>query len=760
VQGLSEFPGLHVYHFGHREADALKKLSCRHHTREDRVDELLRGRVLVDLHTVVRQSLVAGIESYTLKQLEALHGFERKFDLRGAARAMQLFGFWLETSDLSRPDPELVAAIQGYNEEDCLSTWKLREWLELQRVELGKQVGRKLERPEPADPKASEAREHASQETAALARRLCADLPAEPELDDAEQRARRLLSNLLDWHWREEKSGWWEYYRAKELAPAERVDDRAVLGGLRFVEELAPIKQSRVFRYEFPEQEHAIRALGAEDPDTGKSAGAIVEIGATEIVLRRGKNSEAPHPTALVAVGPVETKSQKQRLLELGQSIASLGFSSARGRAERELLLRNPPRVGAAPGAPLLAPGEDTVTGIQRLALALDGSVLPIQGPPGSGKTHRAAEMIVRLVKEKKRVGVTANSHKVITSLLAKALETGSRHGVPLRVRHIGDSTNFDVENLPFEVSKDYDRVENELRRGELDVVGGTAWAWSRAGFREIVDYLVVDEAGQVSLANALAVAGAANNLILFGDPAQLDQPQKGAHPPGAEASAFEHLLGDALTLAPERGVFLPETRRLHPDVCRFTSEVFYEGRLEPTPDLHRQRVSGPGVFDGSGLRFVPVAHRGNTNRADEEVEVIAKLLAELFARSAEFTDAHGAIHPITPADVLVVAPYNAQVAALKRGLPARVHVGTVDKFQGQQAPIVIYSMTSSSAADAPRGMEFLYNLNRLNVATSRAQALVVLTASPELALVRCRTPRQIRLVNALCRYLELARAR
>jgi superfamily I DNA and/or RNA helicase len=243
---------------------------------------------------------------------------------------------------------------------------------------------------------------------------------------------------------------------------------------------------------------------------------------------------------------------------------------------------------------------------------------------------------------------------------------------------------------------------------------------------------------------------------VLFGDPAQLDQPQKGVHPPGAEASALEHLLGDALTLPPDQGVFLPKTHRLHPEICRFTSEVFYEGRLEPMPGLEHQAVICRGICAGSGLRFLAVEHAGNTNRSDEEVATIADLIDEVLSSQPEWIDAAGSKQPLTHEHILVVAPYNAQVAELKRRLPSSIEVGTVDKFQGQQAPIVIYSMTSSSGDDAPRGIEFLFSLNRLNVATSRARAVIVLVGSPKLLQVTCRTPRQMQLVNAFCRYIEL----
>jgi uncharacterized protein len=754
AKGRSEFPDLHVFHFGHRESDALKRLSCRHHTREEAVDVLLREHVLVDLHAVVRRSVRASVEGYTLKQLEALYQFERKTDLRAAAHAMQWFGWLLETGQGPAAEQELTQTIERYNEEDCLSTFQLREWLEARRLELERNTGRKLSRPGPEEPSKPE---RELNESAVVAAALGRGLPIEPSEDTPDQAAQRLMAHLLDWHWREAKSGHWEYYRAEGLPEDERLDDRSALSGLEFVAELRAEKRSKVYRYQFPEQEHGIRRAPTPiDPDTGKSAGEVVDIGSAHIDLKRATSVQ--HPRALIPGRPIETKAHAGRLLAIAKSILEHGLSAREPYpAVRDLLRRALPRCGQAANAPLLESGADTVEGIKRLALALDHSVLAVQGPPGSGKTHRAAEMIVALVRSGKRVGITANSHEVILTLLGKATELARSSGTPLRALHAGSEELRDGREFSFELSKDYAAIRGRLAAGELDLVGGTTWAWVSEHLEGSLDVLVVDEAGQMSLANVLAVSPAAQSLVLFGDPAQLDQPQKGVHPPGADRSALEHLLGEALTMPPERGVFLAETRRLHPDVCAFTSRVFYEDRLAAMPGLGGQRIEGPAPFVGSGLRYLPVEHRGNTNRADEEVERIEELVAGFTSSGARFVDRHGKERAIVAEDVLVVAPYNAQVAALKRRLPRATSVGTVDKFQGKEAPIVIYSMTSSSAEDAPRGLEFLYSLNRFNVATSRAQALVVLVASPELGRVRCKSPRQMQLVNALCAYLELA---
>ena len=305
----------------------------------------------------------------------------------------------------------------------------------------------------------------------------------------------------------------------------------------------------------------------------------------------------------------------------------------------------------------------------------------------------------------------------------------------------------------------DNDEVLDALAAGGAQVAAGTPWLWARDDMANSVDVLFVDEAGQMSLANVLAIAQAATSLVLLGDPQQLDQPQRGVHPPGVDVSALAHLLNGHATIGPEQGIFLAETWRLHPSICSFTSEVFYEGRLAARPENQNQRLNVTGSLDGAGLHFVPVKHSGNQNESLEEVERIASIVDELLRNRATWTSKEGETVPLKLADILIVAPYNAQVSALARRLPPGARVGTVDKFQGQEAPVVFYSMATSTPEDAPRGMEFLYSLNRLNVAISRAQCVAVLVASPALFEVQCKNPRQIQLVNAFCRYLEMAQS-
>ena len=386
-------------------------------------------------------------------------------------------------------------------------------------------------------------------------------------------------------------------------------------------------------------------------------------------------------------------------------------------------------------------------------------SVLAIQGPPGAGKTYGGARMICELIQRGKKVGVTAVSHKVIRNLLDEVLRAAEEAGIKSLVCAQKVNELSDEGSLPAGLTeiKENDKALAKLQAGHANVLGGTAWLWSREDFFQTVDVLFIDEAGQMSLANVLAVAQAAKSLVLIGDPQQLEQPLRGSHPEGAEASALEHLLAGARTIPEDKGLFLEKTWRLHPKICDFTSEVFYDSRLEPREGLSNQRIEGHPELGNAGLWFVPVNHEGNQNSSPEEVERIGAIVGELLQPDVKWVDDKERSRPLQLEDILIVAPYNAQVSDLLNRI-RNARVGTVDKFQGQQAPAVIYSLTTSSPEEAPRGMEFLYSLNRLNVATSRARAMVILVGSPRLLEPECGSPRQMQLANALCRYVELAR--
>jgi uncharacterized protein len=389
---------------------------------------------------------------------------------------------------------------------------------------------------------------------------------------------------------------------------------------------------------------------------------------------------------------------------------------------------------------------------------SLETGTLAIQGPPGSGKTYTGARMIVRLLQAGKRVGISATSHKVIGNFLAEVCRAADAT-VEVRALQRANDAAVVVDHPRVTRAGDNDRVAAALASGDANVAAGTAWLWASPKLAGAVDVLFVDEAGQISLANVLAMGAAATSIVLLGDPQQLEQPIQGSHPPGADRSALAHLLGDHDTMPTELGLFLERTWRLHPDVAEFTSAAFYEDRLASVASLERQALHGPAPLRGAGLRMLEAEHAGAENVSPDEARQVADVASLLVASAATWTDRHGDDRPIGWNDVLIVAPYNAQVGEIRRLLPPEARVGTVDKFQGQEAPISIYSMTSSSPEDAPRGMDFLYSRHRLNVATSRAQCIAIVVAEPALLRVRARTPEQMRLANALCQFVELAEA-
>jgi uncharacterized protein len=361
--------------------------------------------------------------------------------------------------------------------------------------------------------------------------------------------------------------------------------------------------------------------------------------------------------------------------------------------------------------------------------------------------------MICELVRRGKTVGITANSHRVIRNLIDATIKAADEVGVELHCCHKADEPEMPQHRLSFAGSNE-DLLSS--LGSSISVGGGTAWLWARQDAAEAVDVLFVDEAAQMSLANVLAVSQAAKAVVLIGDPQQLDQPMQGSHPDGTDVSALAHILGAEQTIPSDRGLFLEETWRLHPLICEFTSELFYAGKLRSRERLEQQTIRASGPVNGSGLRYLPVAHTGNQNCSPEEAATISDLVKAMLASGATWNDCDGVEEPLMLNDIMIITPYNAQVFEIQQHLPG-ARVGTVDKFQGQQAPIAIYSTATSSHRDAPRGMEFLYSLNRFNVATSRTKCVSILVSSPQIFEAECRTPRQIQLANAFCRYLELA---
>jgi predicted RecB family nuclease len=761
MRKLARDPGMHIYHYAAYEKTALRRLMSRHGTREEEVDHLLRNEVLVDLYRVVRQGVRLSTDSYSLKKVERLYMQAREESIADAAGSLVMYERWLTSRDDGGDgDASLLEEIALYNERDCVSTVQLRDWLEARRVEEERLRGGPIERPPVIErdmKDALHAKVVATQEVTAA---LLDGLPADPEfLTDAE-RARSLLAPLLSYHRRENKVNWWRHFDQIAMSPEELERDPYALGPLEMIGSHEEGKRT-IERYRFEPQEHKI-SLGDTplDPEAdlawAPTVGEVTELDSARGAItlsRTPRQAEHGLVRFLIPTTPIPTDVQEEALLDLGRWVVEHGPDApGSNRAGRDLLMRHPPRLTDGTDCTWRGPGETSSEAAIRLIRGLQGGCLPVQGPPGAGKTHMAALATLSLIKDGRGpVGVTAVTHNAIRTLLNKIEELAPSHGMTLRLQHRkGDGAGTEM----IQMARSNEAVEGVVADEAVDVVGGTSWLFSRSELEARFDTLIVDEAGQMSLADVLAVSGAARNLVLVGDPRQLAQPLQGSHPPGVGVSALEHLLGGDVTIAPDRGVLLDLTWRMHPDVTDFISCSFYEGRLGSEPQCANQAVVIHGEAT-TGLRTSFVEHVGDRVRSDAEAERVREVIDTL--TQATWRDDAGTERPVVLDDIVVVAPYNAQVACLVEALPPDSRVGTVDRFQGQEAAVSIFSMATSSVADLPRNLEFLFSLNRLNVAVSRARGLSILVCSPELLRARCHTPEQMRLVNALCRYVEMA---
>jgi predicted RecB family nuclease len=726
------YPDLHVYHYAAYEPSTLARLMGEHATREAEIDGFLRGEVFVDLLQVVRQGMRAGVESYSLKEVEKLF-FERQAEVSSGNEAMIEFERWLDDRD----DQGRLDAIAAYNEEDCLATLELRDWLLARRPEAEREHASTIPflpapegRPEPE-------RDEAPGETARLRDTLLASA--------SDGDGRELCARVLEYHRREARPGWWWYFRRLRMTNEELTDDGEALGCLEHdggepldLSIANPRAKSLEWTFTFPPQQHRFdEGDGGADPreeGTGWTVSGIDNT-AGEIRLRRSREMrDASLPTSLVPDGPFGTQAQQAALRRFA---ASLLVGDDRYRHLERLLRRDLPLGGASLQRRELLD--------QRALLdQLQGSYFVIQGPPGSGKTYRGARLITHLLAQGRKVGITAQSHKVIHNLLAEIERAAAAEGLSFKGIKRGDS--WDSEHVKTNGSI------AALLDPDVTLIAGTAWLFSRDELDGKLDTLVVDEAGQYSLADAVACGTSAQRLVLLGDPLQLAQVTQGVHPQGSGVSVLEHVLGEHETIPEDMGLFLDETRRMHPEVCRFVSDAFYEGRLRSIPECAQRTTS-----DGVGVRWLDVAHDGNRVDSEEEAEAIANEIERLLGHTFRQSQAERSLgyH-----DVIVVAPYNAQVRLLRERLPRAVEVGTVDKFQGREAAVVFYSMASSSGEDVPRGLDFLMSRNRLNVAVSRAQCLAYVACSPRLLEVDCRTVEHLKLANALCRFVELTKIR
>jgi len=733
VDHLAAHPKAHIYHYAHYELTALRKLTARHRVGEAAMDQLQRELRFVDLFRVVSGGLIASEAGYSIKDLEAFYMEKRGGDVATAGASVVVYEKWRDSRD-----PALLEQIRAYNETDCRSTQLLRDWL-IETVRPDDLAWRQPGPAPEAGPLANVGEEEAEMATLRAHMQPVFDRYG-PEIGD-------LLLDLGGFHAREDKPTWWAIFDRLSRESEELVDDLDCLADLEAMGPAVPDKRSFQRTYAYPAQETKLRATKrpcakpAEKP-IGVEISGMDPTRCTIVLRSTAKNFILPDRLDLIPPMPIKNTTLRDAIAAVRERL----INAAPVRAVEDLLLRSPPRfTDGARADGIIDPSQPLPEETSRAILAMDHTTLAIQGPPGTGKTYVSALAIVDLVRSGRRVAVSSNSHKAISNLLEAVASRARTTGTPCRI--VQKTSGDETENAEAsDIVTVTDNNASELMAAQ--VVGATAWHFARYD-QSAFSHLFVDEAGQVSLANLIAMARSANNLVLVGDPMQLAQPLQGLHPGLSGQSCLEYLMNGHRVVPPERGVFMPVSRRMHPDVCEFISRAVYERRLQSDEGAAAQRLVGASGESLVGARFMPVVHEGRSQVCPEEIDAILNAIQSL--TGTIFHDRDGVQRHIGHGDILVVAPYNAQVNALRERLPQAVRVGTVDRFQGQEAPICLISMTTSSAEELPRDIEFLFSLNRINVAISRAQVTALMFASPALLEVPCRTTREMSLVNTLC---------
>ncbi|HXN07609.1 MAG TPA: TM0106 family RecB-like putative nuclease, partial [Nitrospiria bacterium] len=583
---LARFPGLHIYHYAPYEETALKKLMSLHGTREAEVDNLLRNRKLIDLYRVVREGLRVSEDSYSIKNLEIFFGKKREGAVQTAGESLAGYERWR----MSR-DPVLLDQIADYNKKDCLSLEQLRGWLLSLRPEsipwFSAESGEEEEEGEARESGEAEFRLSRFREA------LLAGLPGNRSLWKPAHISKEMVACLLDFHRREEKPFWWSLFAKREMTREERIDDPECLGGLLSDPDAPPYREKRslVYTYRYPEQEFKLsEGDSCLQAETLEPAGSLLEIDEEKRIVRLkcGPGREPlPPELSLVSAKRISYEPLREAIYRVAESLIA---GDGKYRAMTDFLERALPRFkGRPPGEPVISPGAPLLEAAIEAAANLKESFLFIQGPPGAGKTFTGSHLVTGLLQRGFKVGISSNSHHAINNFL-QAIEKRAWE-VGFSFKGVKKSNRDDPDTwISGEcIGDSFD--SREILSLKPDLVAGTAWLFSRPEFDGTLDYLFIDEAGQVSLANLLAAGTSARNLILLGDQMQLGQPVMGIHPLQSGESSLEYLLQGDATISPERGIFLDTTWRMRKEICRFISEAIYDGRLRPEAGTANQRI-------------------------------------------------------------------------------------------------------------------------------------------------------------------------
>ena len=743
---LKKFPDAHIYHYNHYEKTALTKLMSKHDTHLEQVNDLLRYGKLVDLYAVVNQGIQVSEREYSLKNLEKFYEYKRKGEIKKANDSTDKYLDWIETGE-----EKLLDEIKLYNREDCESTYFLREWLSEIKPKDSFYAVKK-------EPEVREKKwEKENEELKKLIEENCKD-----------KKIKQILKDILGFHNREEMIYWQSIFnRAARKSDEDLIDDSECIGFMEKVNEGfgkdGKGKTIKVFNYKFSKQDFKVQekdsVINATDGNLETySVGKILSIDESKKDENTIEISSSKDLPQILSIAKGEFYNHKIIIDAIRRFITSVINGEKKYKATYEFLKKSYPKIKNIKEGETIIKGGNFLEESFKAVESMDNSYLYFQGPPGVGKTHTAAHIIIELIKKSKKIGITANSHKVIFNLLTK-IEELSKDDFSFNGYHKSGSTpdkRFNDGKFIKNIS-DTKKMDLEFESLDADLFSGTAWCFSRPACDEKLDYLFIDEAGQLTTADVLAISLSAKNIVIIGDQMQLSSPISAVHPGDSGQSLPEYLLEGNDTISSNKGIFIDKSRRLHPKLRQFVSENFYDERLKNFDFTKKRKIIFSNKKDSlpeTGIVMIDANHREVCRqKSEEEGKLVKKYYNELIGST--FLDEKNNKKIMNEEDILVVAPYNVQVNYLKSILPKEAKIGTIDKFQGQQAPATIISMTTSDPESLPRNVDFFFSRNRLNVAISRSQCLSIIIMNKKILEIACKKIKHIHLVNTFMKLLE-----
>ena len=749
---LKEYPDAYIYHYNDYETRALKELASEYSAvfpeGNNIVDDLLRKQKFVDLYRIVEHTLRTSEKDLSLKSLEKFYRKEREANIKTAADSIRLFDNWCSTND-----DKIKKDIIHYNEEDCISTGDLRNFLLKHKPKDIDWFTPKEDGDDNKNKKINTTSKKKTVQEVEEEELLLIDKLNNSKKDKV---TTDKIIDLVGFHRREKKPDNWRYYDRLDKTPLILEDDGECLANCTFVKVVEDKETEKTkYIYEFETQNFKTKegdpAFELFEEKNYGSVGAIFEDeedGNTVEIISNNKGIPPEIFTFKPSGSPPTDIIREALNTFLDEYALSNKFKYKCGL---DILENNFPDVlTVKKGQAIFDESKDLIEEAKNTVKNLNSSYLLVQGPPGAGKTFISAHMILALIKNGKKVGVSSNSHKAINNLLKKVEDLADFEFSGFK------KCSKKEDKLNGKYIKDISKIGKE-GYDSYSLFAGTAWLFSDQALNQKLDYLFIDEAGQVSLANTLAMCTSTKNIILIGDQMQLSQPIKGIHPGVSSKSSLEYLLEGYDTIPPEKGIFLNRTRRLNKNICDFISSSFYDSRLKTHPVTNERYVKlDLDQINNEGIIYIPMSHENNAQKSNEESDYIKSLLEKIIGKKCK-DNKKSKERKILLEDVLVVAPFNMQVNNLTRNLPSNSKVGTIDKFQGQEAKIVFISMTSSDPENIPRHKGFLFSRNRLNVGISRAECLTFILFNPNLLNTSCQKIEEMRLINNFCKLLKYA---